>query len=160
MLKTLSILLLAATFAACSGLPYNAQVPKVSVAEVNLKSLGLFEQRFDVSLRVNNPNDFDIKIEALDFELEVNGRAFAKGLARATMLIPALSSERLHVEAVTQSQNLLQQIKTLPPETLQEGVPYRIRGRIKTDGSSGWLPFDHSGVYGGDEKIKTKKTAT
>lgn len=158
MLKILSAVLLAATLAACSGLPSNALAPKVSVAEVNIKSLGLFEQRFDVSLRVNNPNDFDIKIEALDFDLEVNGRAFAKGLARTTMLIPAMSSERLHVEAVTQSKNLLQQIKTLPPEALKDGVPYRVQGRVKTDKSSKWLPFDHSGVYGGDDKKKGTAT--
>ena len=35
---------------------------------------------------------------------------------------------------------------------LKDGVPYRIRGRVKTDRSSRWLPFDHAGVYGGDGK--------
>ena len=56
------------------------------------------------------------------------------------------------MEAITQSENLIQQIKTLPPDTLKEGVPYRIRGRFKTDRSPLWLPFDHAGVYGGDRK--------
>ena len=124
----------------------------VSVAEVEIKSLGLFEQRFDVGLRVSNPNDFDLNIEALEFELELNGRAFAKGLTRVSAMIPAISSTVMRVDAVTQSKNLLQQIKTLPSETLKEGVPYRIKGRVKTDKSSRWIPFDHTGVYGGDEK--------
>jgi hypothetical protein len=31
-------------------------------------------------------------------------------------------------------------------------VPYRIKGRVKTDQSADWLPFDHAGVYGGDRR--------
>ncbi|MDP1646178.1 MAG: LEA type 2 family protein [Thiobacillus sp.] len=152
MLQRLLVLLIAFGLAACSGLPLNAVAPRVSVAEVGIKSLGLFEQRFNVGLRVSNPNDFDLTIEALDFELEVNGRPFAKGLLRATTLIPAISSMVLRVDAIMPSKNLIQQIKTLPPETLRDGVPYRIKGRIKTDKSSTWLPFDYAGVVGGDEQ--------
>lgn len=50
-------------------------------------------------------------------------------------------------------------MKTLP-EILQDGVPYRIRGRIKIDHAHDWLPFDRSGVYGRDKKQKEKGTAT
>ncbi len=152
MLQRLPVVFLALGLAACSGLPPNAVAPKVSVAEVDLKSLGLFEQRFDVGLRVSNPNDFDLKIEALDFELEVNGRPFARGLSRASTLIAATSSTVLRVDAIMQSKNLIQQIKTLPPESLKRGVPYRIKGRVKIDRSPGWLPFDRAGVVGGDAK--------
>lgn len=137
---------------ACSGLPHDARPPKVSVAEVDIKSLGIFEQRFDVGLRVGNPNDFDLRIEGLEFDLEVNGHAFATGLARTSALIPALSSTVIRVDAVTQSRNLVRQIKTLPAGALRTGVPYRISGRVKTDRSARWMPFDHTGVYGRDEK--------
>ncbi len=138
--------------AACSGLPLNAVPPKVSIADVEVKSLGLFEQKFDVGLRIANPNDFDLKIEGLDFDLEINGRPFASGLSRVSALVPAASNTVMRVEAIVQSKNLVRQIKTLPSETLKEGVPYRIKGRVKTDKASAWLPFDHSGVYGGDGK--------
>lgn len=138
--------------AACSGLPYDARPPKVSVAEVDIKSLGIFEQRFDVGLRVGNPNDFDLNIEALEFDLEVNGHAFATGLTRTSALVPAISSTVIRVDAVTQSRNLLRQFRTLPAEALRAGVPYRISGRVKTDRSNRWIPFDHKGVYGRDDK--------
>ena len=151
MLHRIALVLSTLALAACSGLPLYAQAPKVSVADVDVKSLGLFEQRFDISLRVGNPNDFDLEIEGLDFDLEVNDRAFAQGLTRTATLIPALSSTLLHIEAVTQSRDLMQQITSLPPEWLQEGVPYRIKGRIRTD-RTGWLPFDQSGVVGAQKK--------
>ena len=158
MLQRLCVLFVVLGLVACSSLPLNALAPKVSVAEIDIKSLGLFEQRFDVGLRVSNPNDFDLQIEALEFELELNGRAFAKGLSRVSTLVTATSSTVLRVDAITQSKNLLQQFKALSPEALKNGVPYRIKGRVKTDKLPGWLPFDRTGVYGGDEKTPKGKT--
>lgn len=152
MIQRLLVLFIALGLVACSGLPLNAVAPKVSVASVSIQSLGVFEQRFDVGLRVSNPNDFDLKIEALEFDLEVNGRPFASGLAPVATLIPATSSVELKVDAVMQSRNLLEQLRGVQPDALKEGVPYRINGRIKTDRSSRWFPFDHTGVYGGVEK--------
>ncbi|MHB1143349.1 MAG: LEA/WHy family protein [Thiobacillus sp.] len=149
-MRHLWLLLAVFNLVACSGLPLNAVAPRVSVAGVDIKHIGLFEQHFDVGLRVANPNDFDLTIEALEFDLEVNGQPFAKSLSRTGTLIPAASSTVLQIDAIMQSKNLIRQIKTLPPETLKDGVPYRIKGRIKTGRSSRWLPFDHSGIYGGD----------
>ncbi|MBS0461853.1 MAG: LEA type 2 family protein [Proteobacteria bacterium] len=152
MLQRLFILVLALGLAACSGLPFNAVAPKVSVADVAVKRLGFFEQRFDVGLRVSNPNDFDLTIEALDFELEVNGQPFASGLSQTSTRIAATSSTLLRIDAITQSKDLIRQIESLSPESLKAGVPYRIHGRLKTDRSPNWVPFDHAGVYGGDKE--------
>ena len=154
-----SIVSLAALTAACTGIPFNAKAPKVSVAEVSVKRLGLFEQIFDVGLRVNNPNDFDIAIEGLEFKLEVNGREFATGTAYTHTHVPAFSSAVVHVDTTTDSNKLLQQIKVLP-EILKDGAPYRIRGRIKIDRMDDWWPFDRSGIYGRDKQPKEKGTAT
>jgi LEA14-like dessication related protein len=158
-MQRLWVLLVALGLAACSGLPWNVVAPKVSVAEVEVKRLGLLEQRFDVGLRISNPNDFDLTIEALEFELEVNGRPFANGLSRASTRVPASSSALLRVDAFMQSEHLVQQFKTLTPDSLKDGVPYRIKGRFKMNQSSGWLPFDHSGVYGGDKKNPNGKAS-
>lgn len=141
----------------CSSLPMGAVAPKVSVADIDVKSMGLFEQRFDLGLRVTNPNDFELKIEGLDFDLEVNGRPFAKGLSSASALIPAAASTIIHVEAITESKNLISQVKTMPFEMLKEGVPYKVKGRVKTD-KTDWMPFEHKGVYGADTKPKGQRT--
>lgn len=157
MRRQIVIGLLALALAACTGLPFQAQAPKVRVADVDIKSLGLLEQRFDVSLKVDNPNDFDLKIEGLEFDLEVNGRPFAKGGSQDAALIPAASGAVLHVEAVTRSRDLVGQLKALPPQALEDGIPYRIEGRVKTD-RTGWLPFRHEGRYGGNRKPPATET--
>jgi LEA14-like dessication related protein len=146
------IMSLALILAACSGLPFNAEPPRVGVADVTVKSLGLFEQTFDLGLRVSNPNDFDLTVEGLDFTLEVNGQPFASGVSRVSARVPAVSSAVLRVDAIMESKNLIRQFRMLPPETLAAGVPYRIKGRVRIDKASGWLPFDHAGVYGGEAK--------
>ena len=158
-LRVLVSIVVAVFTVGCSGIPFNAKAPKVSVAELSVKRLGLFEQVFDVGLRVSNPNDFDIDIEGLEFKLEVNGREFATGVAHTHTRVPALSGAVVHVDTTTQSNNLLQQMKTLP-EIMKDGVPYRIHGRIKIDRAADWLPFDRSGVYGRDKPPKEKGRAT
>jgi LEA14-like dessication related protein len=152
MLQRLLTLLLALGLAACSSLPFNVLAPKVSVAEVDIKQLGLFEQHFEVGLRVANPNAFELKIEALEFEFDLNGRAIATGQSNVPALIPAESSSVLKVEAMTRSMSLLQHFRTLP-DSLKQGVDYRIKGRVKTDKLPGWFPFEHSGVLGGEEPL-------
>lgn len=157
-MRCMGLLLVLFSLAGCSGLPLNMLAPRVSVATVDLRQIGLLEQHFEVGLRVVNPNDFDLTIEALEFDLEVNGRAFAKSLSRAGTRIPAASSAVLQIDAIMQSKNLLEQLRTLTPDMLKQGVPYRIQGRIKTDQSPRWLPFDRSGVYGGEAKPPTGRT--
>lgn len=138
--------------AACSGLPHQALMPRFSVAEIDVKAVGLLEQHFEVGLRLANPNDFDLGIEALEFELEVNGQPFARGLTQASATIPATSSVVMRVDAITQSHNLVRQFIVLDPEKLKQGLPYLIKGRVKTDKWIGWLPFEQKGVYGGEAK--------
>lgn len=150
MLQRLLMLVLVLGLAACSGLPRNAVAPKLSVADVRLGQFDLFEQRFDVGLKVENPNDFELTIEALEFELDVNGRPFARGVSHEATRLAAAATTVVRVDAVTQSNDLIRQIKALPG-MLMDGVPYRIRGRVKTDRSPLWLPFDHAGIYGGKE---------
>jgi LEA14-like dessication related protein len=149
MLQRLLMLALVLGLAACSGLPRNAVAPKLSVADVHLRQFDLRAQRFEVGLKVENPNDFELTIEALEFDLEVNGRPFASGVSREATRIPAAATTLLRIDAITQSNDLIRQLKALP-DALQDGVPYRIRGRVKTDRSSRWLPFDHAGVVGGE----------
>jgi LEA14-like dessication related protein len=137
---------------ACATLPPGVQAPRVSLADVSLRSLGLLEQRFELDLDLVNPNDFDLKIEGLDFELEVNGRPFANGISRVTTLLPAGATTPIRVDAITRSKDWLTQMKALSPDVLKAGVPYRVHGRVKAGGLSRWLPFEHTGVYGGGTK--------
>lgn len=141
---------LALVLAGCSALTPKPLPPQVRVAAVEVKSVGVFEQRFEVVLRVANPNAFELAVEALEFDLDVNGRPFASGRSPLPARFAANAETDLRVDAVTRSDDLLRQLRTLSSGLLKQGLPYRIRGRVKTDRSARWLPFEHAGVYGGE----------
>ena len=152
MLKRLIVFLFVSGLAACAAVPRTVIAPRVSVADVEVLSLGIVEQRFDVGLRVENPNAYALEIDALTFEVEVNGRPFLRGRSRGAASVAALGVDVMRVDATTQSQDLREQFRILQTLSLADGVPYRIRGRVKAGGSPLWLPFEHAGVYGGSAK--------
>jgi LEA14-like dessication related protein len=66
---------------ACARLG-EAEPPQVRLADIRLLEGGLLEQRFRVDLRLGNPNDFDLPLDGLTFELELNDRPFGASRAR------------------------------------------------------------------------------
>lgn len=119
------------------------QKPDVSLAGVDLIGLGLVEQRLLLKLNIRNPNDVDLPIEALSFDLEVNGRPFAKGATERPLVVPRLAEGQLEVKALTRLGDLLRQVAAAR-KSGSEQFAYRVFGRVELAGY-GSLPFDRSG---------------
>ena len=41
----------------CSTMPKDFEAPRVTITDLTPKDMAIFEQRFDVKLRIQNPND-------------------------------------------------------------------------------------------------------
>lgn len=132
--------LLTALLAGCTVM---SKAPEVSLAGVDLIEFGLLEQRFGLQLRVLNPNDNDISIDGLSYELEVNGQPFAKGVSSKSARVPRWGEAVLEVSAVSNLGGLVRQLAELQKGG-REAVTYRLRGRFNAGGLVG-VPFDHSG---------------
>lgn len=133
----------ALALAGCAGLPMNMQPPEVSVADLRLLDVGLFEQRFGLRLRVLNPNDAELPIDGLSFAIELNGKPFAKGVSNQTLTVPRLSEAMLDVEAVSSLTGLLRQFGAMAKR--QDRIDYRIHGTLYTGRLFGGVPFDQRG---------------
>lgn len=133
----------ALALAGCASLPLNMQPPEVSVSDLRLLDVGLFEQRFGLSLRVLNPNDAEIPIDGLSFTVELNGKPFAKGVSNQAVTVPRLSEAMLEVEAVSSLTGLLRQFGAMAKG--QERIDYRIHGTLYTGRLFGGVPFDQKG---------------
>lgn len=140
----LSILATILMLGACGGLKTQVKPPSVSLAGIKVVEVGFFEQRFGFMLRVQNPNDFDIPLTGMHFELEVNGQPFARGVNNTPVTVPRLSEEVIEVTGICTLSSILQQVSGLP--TGEKGLKYRIKGRLATD-SLGWLNFNESGEF-------------
>jgi LEA14-like dessication related protein len=109
--------------AACSSTEPVA--PEVHVVDLRLLESSVFEQRFEIDLRIGNPNDFDLPLDGLTFDLEVNGEDFARGFSNEKVTVPRLGEERLSVVASTTLLELVRQMQLLAE---RGDLSYRISG--------------------------------
>lgn len=131
-------------FLSCTWMQTTLERPRINIANVTPREVKLFEQVFDLELRIQNPNDSALAVNGLAFELEINDRRFATGVSSQSVTIDRFSSEVIRVEALTTLWGFLQQIA----EMQRTGIPrvtYRLKGALYTGSPSIKLPFDDSG---------------
>ncbi|HKT33501.1 MAG TPA: LEA type 2 family protein [Nitrospira sp.] len=131
--------------AACSTMPKEYEMLRVHIADMTPKDMAVFEQRFDVKLRIQNPNDVEFGINGLRFDLELNERQFANGMSGQRIAVPRLGSALVNVEIFTTLASFLRQVQQLSGGTAQK-VRYRLKGTAFVDAPGTFkAPFDESG---------------
>ena len=116
----------------------------MSIAGVQVTEANLFEQRYRLQLRVQNPNPVDLPIQGLDYQVEVNGNTFATGVSDRAVVIPRYGSALLDVEGISTLGSLIKQLKDLDP-LKQQQAQYVIRGNVRVTDRNLTLPFEHRG---------------
>lgn len=135
-----------ASLAGCAMISGKVEPPSVHVASVSLTGATLFEQQYKLGLRLQNPNDFDLPIEALSYEIELNDKPFAKGLSNQAVTVPRYGTALLEVEGISTLGELLRQYKQLARGDLK-GLHYLIKGHVSLQGGPK-VPFDRRGEIG------------
>lgn len=114
---------------ACASLSDRVIEPEVHVVRVVPLERSAFEQRTRIDLRVQNPNDFDLRARGLRFTLSLNGEPFARGQTGETLVVPRLGEEMLSVVATTTVFDLVRQIGALAGAGTPD-LDYRIDGTL------------------------------
>ncbi|MHA1151827.1 MAG: LEA type 2 family protein [Alphaproteobacteria bacterium] len=128
--------------AACAQIG-DLRSPQVHVVDIRLLQSGLLEQRFRVDLRIGNPNDFDLPLDGLTFELDLNGRHFAEGFTDQAVTVPRLGQARISVDASTSLFDMMEQILILGERA---ELSYRIEGVAYLRGSTRrHVPYERGG---------------
>jgi LEA14-like dessication related protein len=144
-LTPLLILLLLVSLTACAWLPEKPLSPRVTLVSVQLSSMELLEQRYGLKLRIQNPNDFALNIQGLDFEVELNRAPFASGVAGERVVVPAFGEALLQVEVSSSVWSLARQLREMG-EGRQEEFNYRIHGRMSLGSRLAAIPFESAGT--------------
>ena len=127
-----------------AGCASSWQKPDISLVDVQLAGGALFEQRLKLKLRVYNPNDREIPIEALHFQFLAGDKRFASGQSSHPVLIPGQGEALVEMDASMQLAGL---VRYLPELTRGDGkLHYRLRGNAEVKGY-GQVPFDHPGEF-------------
>jgi LEA14-like dessication related protein len=118
--------------------------PTISLANVKLERVGLLRQDLLFELRVGNPNNFDIPIEGLALQVDIDGALVAEGFSNERTSIPRLAEVSIPVHASADTTTLLERLFALGdrPE-----LRYRMHGFVYVPGLTGSrrMPYDRVG---------------
>jgi len=137
-------LLAAAALAGCAALPPGMEPPSVTISDFGVGSASLFEQQFNLKLRIQNPNPQELRIDGMAFELEINDQPFAAGVGDQVVTVPRFGSGFMQVEAVSSLGGVLRQFGVLTHGD-KPGFRYRIKGSLSVAGTL--IPFDRRGEF-------------
>ena len=131
--------------AGCSAFAPKIEQPRLSLVSIGMMSADIFNQQFRVRLHVENPNDRDIPVEGLDYELFLEGDSFAEGVSNNAFVIPALGETEFDLTVRT---NFVSSIGRLVSRLNgRTQVQYVLEGKVLTDiGMFKKIPFRESGT--------------
>ena len=134
----------ASILAGCTSLLDKPEAPHVTVAGLKPLDIQLLEQRYQLTLRVQNPNRNELPIEGLSFSLEINGQGFAHGVSNESVTVPGFGEALLTVDIVSSLAGLIEQAQLLG-DSQRETVLYRLKGKFSVSNQLFSLPFERSG---------------
>lgn len=127
---------------ACTGLS-RLEPPEVVLTDIRSLPSTVLEQRFEVGLRLYNPNNRELPVDGLDFELALNGRRLARGATGDGFVLPRLGEATTTVTVSTSVLDLARQIAGLGKT---ETLTYALDGRVYLAGAfAPTLPFQKQG---------------
>jgi LEA14-like dessication related protein len=117
--------------------------PTLSVVNVEFIRGDLLSQQLRVRMRVQNPNDRDLPVRGINYEVELAGKAFAHGDSTSEFLVPAKGGTEFDVNVTANAAGAL--LRLLGGN--EDKPAYRIFGKVRlAAGLVRNIPFDHKGV--------------
>jgi len=132
--------LVAFLFAACSTLVTRPQPPVVSLESLRAEAVSPREARIVVSLALENTNDRDVSIDALDFSITVAEVPVASGALAAPLTLAARGGGRADIVVSTDFSALR---SALDASLARRSIDYEITGNVSVEGRT--LPFARRG---------------
>lgn len=141
-LAMLAVLLLAAS--GCASLRPQIETPRLSIVRVAMTSADIFSQQFLVRMHVQNPNDRELFIRGLDYELFLEGDSFAEGVSNESFVLPALGEAEFEMTVRTNFVSGVGRLLSRMGDRSQ--VNYVVEGKVFTDiAFFKRIPFRESG---------------
>jgi LEA14-like dessication related protein len=132
--------------AGCAGLGKPLEMPRISLANIQMLESSGMESAFLVQLRVQNPNEVDLDIRGVECDVELNGKPFAYGMSNTPVRIPAFASDTVPVKVYTSVIDIFRGLLNLQG---REDLSYQVRGKVRMSGGAflpSSLPFDSQGT--------------
>jgi LEA14-like dessication related protein len=138
---------LACALAACSTTPSKLVAPKVELIGIQPLSTDMFAQRFKLRMHLQNPNDLEVAVKRIDYDLILAGDRFATGLAEQPFVLPAKGEAEFDMVVTTDFVSAFGRLVSRYGGRKIENVDYEIAGTIVLDKKAfGKIPFNQKGT--------------
>jgi len=121
------------------------QAPKLSIINVGMVSGDIFSQQFRIRLHVQNPNDRELPIKGIEYQLYLQGDSFADGVSDQPFVVPALGTAEFDTVVNTNFMSGVARLLT----KMNDGnnVQYTFVGKVMlSKGMLRNIPFNSQGV--------------
>lgn len=146
-MKKLTVLLFAIILGGCAALRPTLEAPYVSLTDLRILDATLFEQRYALEIRVQNPNPVSLPIDGMDFRLDLNDVELGRGVSDKAITVPAYGEAAFEINLVSNFARIIDQIRALESGKGQS-LRYRLTGGFNITNRLGKLPFDYRGEIG------------
>ena len=140
---TTALLCLLMLSACASLLRPQLEKPRIDVVNIEVLDLGLFQQRYLLTLNVQNPNNRAIPIRGMSYDLDVAGARFARGVTNKAFELPAYGETEVEVEMTTNLASAAGRARALLEDNL-ESLDYKLSGKLEVP-TFGAIPFTNTG---------------
>jgi len=84
-----AVLLAALMLAACATVLPRIEAPKVAVTQVEIDRLTAADARFTITVKLTNPNDRDVAVDAITADLSIENVSVGRAVLTAPVMLPA-----------------------------------------------------------------------
>ena len=128
---------------ACAVVP-KLEEPTLDIVDARLLSADVLKQELLVRMRVENPNDRELAVRGITYEVQLDGEAFAHGESERNFVVPANGQSEFDVSVTANAAAAL--LRLLGTGKRADGIEYRITGKVSlSSGLFRSLPFSHTG---------------
>ena len=126
----------------CASMGTRLEPPDVTLVRIEPLPSTALEQRFEIEVRIVNPNNVPLSGDGLDITIELNGKRLTRALSPDNFTIPRLGDDTVRLTGTTTLFDLFRQAVSLPEDGR---LDYRLVGRVSLADSLGWLKFSREG---------------
>lgn len=132
----------------CAALGPRLEAPVLEIAGVELVKGDLFEQQLRARVKVQNPNDRELRVRGITYSITLGGEELGRGLSGSSFVVPARGEAEF---GMTVTANLAGTLLRLVERARKSGgmpneLPYELRGEVTlASGVIRKVPFEKKG---------------
>ena len=134
--------------AGCNTLSAPLEPPIVSLTDLRVRDVRLFEQRYVLGLRVQNPTPAALPIQGMAYQVLLNDVELGRGASREAVTLPLYGEALIEVDVVSNVFSLLRRVQDLG-RSGAGNLKFSVSGSVSVADRPQPLPFSFHGEIAG-----------